>query len=51
MRAIHNYRITMVLNSLLFLMSKIRTYESNSQLISVTLLTFLVVPDVKDTNL
>ena len=32
-------------------MSKIRTYESNSQLTSSTQHLFLVVPDVKDTNL
>ena len=35
----------------LFLMSKIRTYESNSQLMGVLSGRFDVVPDVKDTNL
>ena len=37
--------------SLLFLMSKIRTYESNSQLLRQLRCYLLVVPDVKDTNL
>ena len=35
----------------LFLMSKIRTYESNSQPTNVRAMVVLVVPDVKDTNL
>ena len=38
-------------HSLLFLMSKIRTYESNSQPIEFSVGSNLVVPDVKDTNL
>ena len=51
MRAIHNSRVLAWFYALLFLMSKIRTYESNSQHGRTCMDHCSVVPDVKDTNL
>ena len=51
MRAIHNLIGSCFTSSSLFLMSKIRTYESNSQLKRSYSSYESVVPDVKDTNL